>query len=78
MNFKKTLNFDKQKIEKYEYLNVVYMCPIIPYYYKKIEDKKSCIMKTKGPFMKVMLLNEVVKHLLFKPNIDIERFFYSF
>jgi hypothetical protein len=28
-------------------------------------------MKIKGPFMKVVLLNEVVKHLLFKPNFDI-------
>jgi hypothetical protein len=31
-------------------------------------------MKTKGPFMKVMLLNEIVKHPLFKPNFDIEIF----
>jgi len=28
-------------------------------------------MKTKGSFMKVVLLNEVVKHPLFKPNFDI-------
>jgi hypothetical protein len=24
----------------------------IPYYYKKIEDEKNCIMKTKGPLWK--------------------------
>ncbi len=28
-------------------------------------------MKTKGPFMKVVLLNEAVKHPSFKPNFDI-------
>jgi len=28
-------------------------------------------MKIKGPFMKVVSLNEVVKHPLFKPNFDI-------
>ncbi len=31
-------------------------------------------MKIKGLFMKVMLFNEIVKHLLFKPNLDIGRF----
>jgi hypothetical protein len=35
-------------------------------------------MKTKGPFMKVVLLNEVVKHPLFKPNFDIEIFLTHF
>jgi hypothetical protein len=35
-------------------------------------------METKGPFVKTMLLNEDVKHPLFKPNFDIGRFFYSF
>jgi hypothetical protein len=35
-------------------------------------------MKIKGPFMKVMSLNEVVKHPLFKPNFDIGIFFDSF
>jgi hypothetical protein len=35
-------------------------------------------MKTKGPFVKVVLLNEVVKHPLFKSNFDIGRFFDSF
>jgi hypothetical protein len=29
-------------------------------------------MKIKEPFMKVVLLNEVVKHLVFKQNFDIE------
>jgi hypothetical protein len=28
-------------------------------------------MKTKEPFMKVVLLNEVVKQILFKSNFDI-------
>jgi hypothetical protein len=28
-------------------------------------------MKIKGLFMNVMSLNEIVKHLLFKPNFDI-------
>ncbi len=35
-------------------------------------------MNIKGPFVKIMVLNEVVKHLLFKPNFDIGRFFDSF
>ncbi len=47
------------------------MCLIVPYYYKKIEDEINFIMKTKGPFMKVVLLNEVVKQTLLKPNYDI-------
>jgi hypothetical protein len=54
------------------------MCLILPYYYKKLEDEINCIMKIKGPYMKVMSLNEVVKHLLFKPNFDIWIIFYSF
>jgi hypothetical protein len=41
------------------------MCLIIPYYYKKIEDEINCIMKVKGPFIKIMSLNEIVKHPLF-------------
>jgi hypothetical protein len=48
---------------------------IIPYYFLKIEDETTCIMKTKGPIMKVVLLNEVVKHPLSKLNFDIESFF---
>jgi hypothetical protein len=39
---------------------------------KKIEDEKNCIMKIKGPFMKVMSLTEVVKHLLVKPTLILE------
>ncbi len=35
-------------------------------------------MKTKVPNVKLVLLNEVVKHLLFKPNFDIRIMFYSF
>jgi hypothetical protein len=35
-------------------------------------------MKIKGPFMKVVSLNEVVEHLLFKPNFDIGILFDSF
>jgi len=55
------------------------MCLILPYYYiKKIEDEINCITKIKRPFMKVMSLNEIVKHLLFKPNFDIGILFDSF
>jgi hypothetical protein len=54
------------------------MCLIIPYYYKKIEDEIKCIIKIEEPFMKVMSLNEVVKHHLFKPNFDIGILFDSF
>jgi hypothetical protein len=35
-------------------------------------------MKTMGPFVKVMLLNEIVKHRLFKSSFDIEILFDSF
>ncbi len=54
------------------------MCLIVPYYYKKIEDEINCIMKTKGFFMKIMSLNEVVKYPLFKPKINIGILFDSF
>jgi len=54
------------------------MCLLVPYYYKKIKDEINYIMEIKGPFMKVMSLNEVVKHLLFKPNFDIGILFDSF
>jgi hypothetical protein len=54
------------------------MCLIVPYYYNKFEDEINYIMKTKGPFMKVVLSNEVVKHPLFKPNFNIELFWDSF
>jgi hypothetical protein len=51
---------------------------IIPYYDNFFEDEINCIMKTKGPFMKIMLLNEIVKHQLFKSNFDIEIFWTHF
>jgi hypothetical protein len=35
-------------------------------------------MKTKGPFVKVVLLNEVIKHPLFQPNLDIGSFLTHF
>jgi hypothetical protein len=54
------------------------MCLIVPYYYIYIKDEINCIMKTKGSFMKVVPLNEVVKHHLFKPNFDIGILFDSF
>jgi hypothetical protein len=43
-----------------------------------IEHEINCIMKIKGPFMKIMSLNEIVKHLLFKPNFAIGILFNSF
>ncbi len=78
MNFKQPLNFDKQKKKLNENLTTFQMCLKIPYYYKKIEGQINLIMKTRGQFMIVMLLNEVVKHPLFKPNLDIGRFCDSF
>jgi len=66
------------KLKKYENLSAFKMCLIVPYYYKTIKDEINYIMKIKGPFMKVMSLNEVVKHLLFKPNFDIGILFESF
>jgi hypothetical protein len=35
-------------------------------------------MKIKGPLMKVVSLNEAIKHPLFKPNSDIGILFDSF
>jgi hypothetical protein len=35
-------------------------------------------MKTKGHYVKVVLLNEIVKYLLFKLNFDIGKFYDSF
>jgi hypothetical protein len=46
------------------------MCVITPHYFFFLK-KKVCTMKIMGPFMKIMLLNEVVKHLLLKPNFKI-------
>ncbi len=48
------------------------MCLILPYYYKKFEDEINRIMKIKGPFMKVVSLNEIVKHPLFELDFDME------
>ncbi len=45
------------------------MCVIVPYYNKKNKDEINYIMKIKGLFMKVMLLNEVVKHFLLKQTL---------
>ncbi len=67
------------KLKKYENLSAFKMCLIEPcYYIKKIEDEINYIMKIKGPFMKIMSLNEVVKHPLFKPNFDMGILFDSF
>jgi len=49
---------------------------MVPYYYKKIEDQRNCIMKIKRPFVKIVLFNEIIN--LFKPNFDIGIFFESF
>ncbi len=38
---------------------------------KKNEDQRYYIMKIKGPFVKVVLLNETNKHPLFKLNFNI-------
>jgi hypothetical protein len=54
------------------------MCLIVPYYYKFVKDAINYIMTIKGPFMKVMSLNEIGKHLLSKPNFDIGILFDSF
>ncbi len=54
------------------------MCLIIPYYCKKIKDEINCIMEIKRPFMKVMSLNEAIKHHLFKLKFDIRFFFIHF
>jgi hypothetical protein len=40
--------------------------------------KINFIMKIKRPFMKVMSLNKVVKHPLFKPKFDTRILFDSF
>jgi hypothetical protein len=52
------------------------MCLINILLLQKIEDEINCILKTKGPFMRIMLLNEAVKHPLFKPNFDIDFFLF--
>jgi hypothetical protein len=50
------------------------MCLIITYYYKNFENKKNGIMKIKGPLMKVMLFNEVIKGPLLKSKHEIKTF----
>jgi hypothetical protein len=50
----------------------------LPYYYKNIENEINHIMKIKGPFVKAVSLNEVVKHHLFRPNFGIGILFDSF
>jgi hypothetical protein len=52
------------------------MCLIVPYYHKKLEDEINCIMQIKGPFMKIVSLNEIVKRPLFKPNFGMEFFLF--
>ncbi len=54
------------------------MCLIVPYYYQKIEHQRNCIIKIKVPFVKVVSLNEIIKHLLFQPKTNNERFFNTF
>jgi hypothetical protein len=59
------------KLKKYENLSVFL---IVPYYYKKIEHQRlKLIMKMKEHFMKVVLLNEVVKTSFVKLNLGIRR-----
>ncbi len=41
---------------------------------KQIEAQRNCIMKIEGPYVKVLLLNEIIKHPLLKPNLEIGRF----
>jgi hypothetical protein len=45
------------------------MCLIVPYYFLKIEDEINCMIKAKGPLMKIMLLNEVVKHFFVQTKV---------
>jgi hypothetical protein len=78
MNFLTTLNFDKHKVEKIWNFECFLDVSNSTYYYLFFEDEINCIMKIKMPFMKVVLLNEPVKHPLFKPNFDIEIFLDSF
>jgi len=57
---------------------VFFICAYLPYYYKKSKDEINCIMKIKGPFIKIVSLNETIKHLLLKLNFDIGILFDSF
>jgi hypothetical protein len=54
------------------------MCLIVPYYYKKIEHKKKCIIKIKVPFVKVVSLYETIKHPLLQPKTNRGNFFNTF
>ncbi len=54
------------------------MCITVLYYYKKIKYEINCIMKIKRPFMKVVSLNETIKHPSFKPKFDMGIFFIHF
>jgi phage pi2 protein 07 len=54
------------------------MCLIVPYYYETLRMKEIVLWKFKGLFKKVVSLNEVIKHILCKPNFDIGILFDSF
>jgi hypothetical protein len=55
---------------KYENLRVFLCVSNSNLLLQKNEYKKNCIMKTKGPFMKLVSLNAIVKHALSQPNLD--------
>jgi len=54
------------------------MCLIVPYYFKKIGHQRNCIIKIKVSFVKVVSLNETIKHPLFQPKVNSGRFFNTF
>ncbi len=74
MNFFLIFFFKNTKLKKYENLNNFKTFLLVLF----IEDEIDYIMKIKGPFMKVVSLNETIKHQLFKPNFDIGILFDSF
>jgi hypothetical protein len=78
MNFKQTLILTEIKNLKYENLRVFLYVSNRNLLPPKNEYKKNCIVKTKRPFMKVLSLNEVVKHPLPQPNLDIGSNFNTF
>jgi hypothetical protein len=47
---------------------------IASYCYKKLEHQKNSIIKIKAPFVKVVSLNEIIKHPLFQPKANSGRF----
>ncbi len=65
------------KLRKYENLITFYVFNST-LLLEKFEDQRNFIMRTEGPFVKVVLLNEVVEHPLCKPNFDIGQFFDPF